>query len=80
MGCSSEKILESVEKLRFRICRISENDLKPSFSCDAGTAMAGVLCPYPQAIFQHSLLMFRRASGGIQRQDCFARAQKTLSL
>ncbi|MCL2356658.1 MAG: hypothetical protein FWC70_05805 [Defluviitaleaceae bacterium] len=54
---------ENVEKLRFRICRISENDLKgagkgrpplPSFSCDAGTAMAGVLCPYPQAIFQHS--------------------------
>ncbi|MCL2356772.1 MAG: hypothetical protein FWC70_06405, partial [Defluviitaleaceae bacterium] len=39
-----------------RICRISENDLKPSFSCDAGTAMAGVLCPYPQAIFQHSPL------------------------
>ncbi|MCL2356796.1 MAG: transcription-repair coupling factor [Defluviitaleaceae bacterium] len=36
---------ESVEKLRFRTCRISKNDLKPSFSCDAGTA---------QAIFQHS--------------------------
>jgi len=37
-----------LKKLRFRICRISENDLKPSFSCDAGTA---------QAIFQHSLLL-----------------------
>ena len=58
--------LESVEKLRFRICRISKIGLKPPVYCDAGTAMAGVLCPYPQAIFQHSLLLhgkFDRETG-----------------